>query len=111
MLRIDVVSVDLDLPFPTYAKAGDAGADLVSRVDITVVAAGISRPTRRIAAINWVTVSCVATASSRTVESNARRVLPARAPVAVTTAFTASKIRLGRSEAANRRRQYVNVVE
>jgi hypothetical protein len=27
-----------------------------------------------------------------------------------TTALTASKIRLGRSELANRRRQYVNVV-
>jgi hypothetical protein len=56
-------------------------------------------------------VSWVATASSRTVESNARRVLPANAPVAVTTALTASKIRFGRSEAASRRRQYVNVVE
>ena len=45
------------------------------------------------------------------VESNARRVLPANAPVAATTAFTASKMRFGSSDAANRRRQYVNVVE
>ncbi|ETB05469.1 hypothetical protein O978_07735 [Mycobacterium avium subsp. paratuberculosis 10-5864] len=53
----------------------------------------------------------MATASSSTVESKARRVLPANTPVSATTVLTASKIRLGRSEAANRRRQYVNVVE
>ena len=34
-----------------------------------------------------------------------RRVLLATAPVAVTTALTASKIRFGRSETASRRRQ------
>jgi hypothetical protein len=55
-------------------------------------------------------VSWVATASSSTVESNARRVFPLNTPVCATTAFTASKIRFGRSDAANRRRQYVNVV-
>jgi hypothetical protein len=44
------------------------------------------------------------------VESNARRVLPLSTPVATTTAFTASKIRFGESEAANLCRQYVNVV-
>ena len=77
---------------------------------ITSAAPGTSRRTRRIAPISWVTVSWVATASSSTVESNARRVLPVSAPVWATTALTASKIRLGRSEAANRRRQYVNVV-
>ena len=43
-------------------------------------------------------------------ESNARRVLPVSAPVAAMTSRTASKIRFGRSEAASRRRQYVNVV-
>ena len=73
-------------------------------------APGTWRRTRRIAAISWVTVSWVATASSSTVESNARRVLPVSAPVAATTCLTASKIRFGRSEPANRRRQYVNVV-
>ena len=77
---------------------------------ITSAAPGTSRRTRRIAPINWVTVSWVATASSRTVESTARRVLPVNAPVAATTVLTASKIRFGDSEAANRRRQYVNVV-
>ncbi|KLO26849.1 hypothetical protein ABH37_17345 [Mycobacterium haemophilum] len=46
-----------------------------------------------------------ATASSSTVESKAPRVLAARTPVTATTALTVSKIRLGRSEAANRRRQ------
>ena len=48
---------------------------------ITSAAPGTSRRTRRIAPINWVTVSWVATASSSTVESSARRVLPASAPV------------------------------
>lgn len=56
-------------------------------------------------------MSWVATASSSTVESKARRVLPANTPVAATTALTASKIRFGACEAASRRRQYVNVVE
>ena len=76
----------------------------------TSAAPGTSRRTRRIAAINWVTVSWVATASSSTVESNARRVFPVSTPVCATTARTASKIRFGRSDAASRRRQYVNVV-
>lgn len=60
-------------------------------------------------AINCVTVSCVATASSRIVESNARLLRPRSTPVSVTTASTASAIRCGRSEAASRLRQYVNV--
>ena len=46
-----------------------------------------------------------------TFETRDRRVLPPpNAPVWATTALTASKTRLGRSEAASRRRQYVNVV-
>jgi hypothetical protein len=52
-----------------------------------------------------VTVSWVATASSSTVESNARRVFPVNTPVWATTCPTTSKIRRGRSEAASRRRQ------
>jgi hypothetical protein len=56
-------------------------------------------------ATSWVTVSWVATASSRTVESSARRVLPVSTPVSATTVRTASKIRSGRAEAASRRRQ------
>ena len=72
---------------------------------MTSAAPGTSRPTRRIAPMSWVTVSWVATASSRTVESSARRVLPVSTPVAATTALTASKIRFGASEAASRRRQ------
>ena len=40
-----------------------------------------------------------------TVESNARRCLPATAPVSVMTSRTTSKIRCGRSLAASRRRQ------
>jgi hypothetical protein len=42
----------------------------------------------------------VATASSRIVESTARRVLPVSTPVSAITALTASKIRFGESEAA-----------
>jgi hypothetical protein len=42
--------------------------------------------------------------------SNDGRVFPFNTPVSATTALTASKIRSGRSEAASRRRQYVNVV-
>ena len=45
-------------------------------------ASGTTRRTRRIADTSWVTVSWVATASSSSVESNARRRLPANTPVA-----------------------------
>jgi hypothetical protein len=77
---------------------------------INSAAPGTSRLARRIAAISWVTVSWVATASSKTAESSARLVLPFNTPVAATTSATASKIRLGRSEAASRCRQYVNTL-
>ena len=53
------------------------------------------------AAINWVTVSWVATASSNRVESRARRVLPFNTPVASITERTASKTRSGRSDFRN----------
>ena len=49
----------------------------------TDTASGISRRVRRIAEINCVTVSWVATASSSNVESSARRDLPLSTPVAV----------------------------
>ena len=42
-------------------------------------------------------------------ESRARRFRPASTPVSAITSRTTSKIRCGRSEAASRRRQYVNV--
>jgi hypothetical protein len=54
-------------------------------------------------------VSWRATASSSTVESNARRFLPRTAPVSTTSSRTTSKIRCGRTLSANLRRQYVNV--
>lgn len=76
----------------------------------TCAPSGTSRATRRIAATNWVTVSWRATASSRIVESTARRVLPASAPVASMTSRTASKIRCGDPLAASRRRHNVNTV-
>ena len=60
-------------------------------------------------ATSCVTVSCVATASSRMVESRARRFLPFSTPVSATTVLTASKIRFGAGLAASRRRQYVRV--
>lgn len=33
-----ITRLDPDLPLPGYAKAGDAGADLYSRIDITLAA-------------------------------------------------------------------------
>jgi hypothetical protein len=73
-------------------------------------APGTSRRTRRMAAINWVIVSWVATASSRTTESSARRVRPFSTPVAATTPRTASKMRCGDRDSRRRLRQYVSVV-
>ena len=51
--------------------------------------------------ISWVMVSWVATASSRIVESTARRRRPASTPVASITCRTASLIRCGRSDFAD----------
>jgi hypothetical protein len=73
-------------------------------------APGTSRRTRRIAATSWVTVSWVATASSKTVESSTRRPRPLSTPVWSTTWRTAAKIRRGRSEARSRARQYTRTV-
>lgn len=33
-MRVLITRLDQDLPLPTYAKPGDAGADLYSRIDI-----------------------------------------------------------------------------
>jgi hypothetical protein len=62
------------------------------------------------AATSWVTVSWVATASSRSVESSTRRRRPCSTPVCSTTWQTASKIRLGCGEARSRARQYTSTV-
>jgi dUTP pyrophosphatase len=35
-VRLQVRRIDPDLPLPSYAHAGDAGADLLSRVDVTL---------------------------------------------------------------------------
>ena len=40
MLDIPVVAVDPDLPLPSYARAGDAGADLVARSGAVLKAGG-----------------------------------------------------------------------
>ena len=40
MLDVPVVALDPDLPLPSYAKAGDAGADLVAREGVLLKAAG-----------------------------------------------------------------------
>jgi dUTP pyrophosphatase len=37
---VPVVRIDPDLPLPGYARRGDAGADLVARIDVTLVARG-----------------------------------------------------------------------
>lgn len=39
-LTVPVVRLDPDLPLPRYARRGDAGADLASRVDVRLPAAG-----------------------------------------------------------------------
>ena len=39
-VEIEVVRLDPDLPLPTYARAGDAGADLVARSGVTIDPAG-----------------------------------------------------------------------
>jgi hypothetical protein len=59
---------------------------------------------------SWVTVSWVATASSSSVESNARRCRPLRTPVWAITIRTAAKIRSGRPEARSLARHKVNTV-
>ncbi len=40
MHSIRVVRLDRELDLPSYAKAGDAGIDLVARIDITLAPAG-----------------------------------------------------------------------
>ena len=76
---------------------------------IASAAPGTTRPTRRIAAINCVIVSWVATAPARIVESTARLRRPRRIPVSSTTVRTASVIRCGRSDFASRLRQYTSI--
>jgi dUTP pyrophosphatase len=36
-VQVLITRLDPDLPLPRYAKGGDAGADIVSRIDITLV--------------------------------------------------------------------------
>jgi hypothetical protein len=76
---------------------------------ITPAAPGTTRAAFRTAATSWVTVSWVATASSKTVESTHRLRRPRKIPVCAITSATASKTRSGRSEAAIRLRQYTSV--
>jgi len=40
MLRVPVVRLDPDLPLPSYAHVGDAGADLYAREDVLLPAGG-----------------------------------------------------------------------
>ncbi len=40
MVRVPVVRLDPDLPLPSYAHDGDAGADLYAREDVLLPAAG-----------------------------------------------------------------------
>ena len=75
---------------------------------ICSAAPGTSRATRRIAETSWVTVSWVATASAKIVESTARRRRPRGTPVSATILRTASLIRSGRADLAIRFRQYTS---
>ena len=36
VLHVPVIRLDADLPLPSYARAGDAGADLVAREDVVL---------------------------------------------------------------------------
>jgi dUTP pyrophosphatase len=40
VLEVPVLRLDPDLPAPSYARPGDAGADLVAREDVTLAPAG-----------------------------------------------------------------------
>ena len=40
MVDVPLVRIDVDLALPTYARSGDAGADLVARQDVTLPAGG-----------------------------------------------------------------------
>jgi dUTP pyrophosphatase len=40
MLDVEVLALDPDLPLPSYAKAADAGADLVAREGVVLKAGG-----------------------------------------------------------------------
>ena len=40
MLRVPVIRLDPDLPLPSYARAGDAGADLLARQPAELAAGG-----------------------------------------------------------------------
>ena len=40
MLHVPVIRLDPDLALPSYARAGDAGADLVAREDVTLLPGG-----------------------------------------------------------------------
>ncbi len=71
-------------------------------------APGTSRATLRMAETSWVTVSWVATASARIVESTARRRRPLSTPVSSITFLTASFTRCGRFDFAIRFRQYTS---
>ena len=39
-VKVEVLQLDPDLPLPAYARPGDAGADLVARVGITLAPGG-----------------------------------------------------------------------
>jgi len=39
-VQVPVVRLDEDLPLPNYANEGDAGADLIARIDVTLAAGG-----------------------------------------------------------------------
>jgi hypothetical protein len=69
---------------------------------------GTSRATRRAVETSCVTVSCVAAASTRMVESTARRRRPRKTPVCPATVLTPSLTRCGRLDFAIRRRQYTS---
>ena len=94
----------------SQSHGGRPPSRLCSRTH-TEPSSGTRRRTRAIWVTSMVMVSWRATASSSTVESSARRVLPAITPDLVMTARTASKIRSGASEARSLLRHRTSTVE
>ena len=39
-VKVELLRLDPHLPLPTYARAGDAGADLLARTDVTIAPGG-----------------------------------------------------------------------
>src|SRR3546814_12922103 len=72
MVSIPLTRLDPEVPLPTYARPGDAGADLVSTVDVTI-APEIGRASCRASACQSVYMSVVAVSlNKKTIRTNTK---------------------------------------